>query len=96
MHAAHDQFDAGLPDETYQEMMESFQQMLDRQAQIFCDALNIDSETASRAVWAFYTAALVILMRLGRGILAQLNANARPCPPTSHTSAMRCDLKRCF
>jgi len=58
MHAAHDQFDAGLPDETYQEMMESFQQMLDRQEQIFCDALNIDSETASRAVWAFYTAAL--------------------------------------
>lgn len=58
MHHAHQNFDHGLPDETYQETLSSFQRLLEKQADIFCDVLSVDSETASQMVWAFYTAAL--------------------------------------
>ena len=53
MHHAHQNFDHGLPDETYQEPLSSFQRLLEKQADIFCDVLSVDSETASQMVWAF-------------------------------------------
>ncbi len=58
MHHAHDNFEGGLPSETYQETLASFQRVLEAMAKIFCDAVNIENDEASRLVWAFYAAAL--------------------------------------
>lgn len=58
MHHAHDHFDLNLPDDTFHDMLTSYQQVLEAQADMFTTVLKIDSDTASQLVWAFYTAAL--------------------------------------
>ena len=51
-------FETELPADTYAETLAHLKQALERQANQFTQALQIDSAQASALVWAFYTAAM--------------------------------------
>ena len=51
-------FETGLPDETYAQVSFAFQQVLDEQAEVFKDILDLTYQLAFNLVWAFYTAGL--------------------------------------
>ena len=53
-------FETELPVDTYAETLAHLRQPLERQANQFSHALQIDSAQASALVWAFYTAAISV------------------------------------